>query len=164
MAIVVTLMSRLVVFESGIDFPGPSFRTLALGLAQVGMAGSPCAHPDEDSSKLAAIEPDTVVRAFIDDDAGSCAILPAIHQLAAGRALYVFHSRCFFRGFLFDKVSQAGQIDFIRARGRRLGHQVEFGGVEEQPEAFFTSLDDDLLPRGGDGAAQENVAVWADLS
>src|SRR5262245_2754797 len=107
------------------------------------MARSAGAGPGEDAAQFAAVEPDAVRPALVDDDAAAYAIRPAVHHGPAGGAFAIADFVKIVGGLLGQHLVEAGVVESLRPRGFFADDGFEFTRIEEQPQAARTALDEE---------------------
>ena len=117
-----------------------------------------CFGPFEDVLELAAVEPDAVRLAPVDNDAAAFAVVDLVHELMANGAANIV-TLSFDTGSGLIEPVDGIPIDFEDVFDGILHEVGKLAGVKEQTVALVAALDvDGLLDFGGDGA-QWNVAA-----
>jgi hypothetical protein len=97
-------------------------------------------HPFKYLPQLAAIEPQSVIPAFIGDHAAPGTEVDAVHQFFANRAIDIAH-RIFTAAFDVLDFIKALAVNFIDMGDRFVQEGLQFTGIEEQTQAAFTAFD-----------------------
>lgn len=117
--------------------------------------------PLQDLPQLAAVEPQAVLAAFVDDHAAAGTEIDAVHQFFADRAVDVAQPILAVAFDVADLV-EALAVHFMHVADRLVQQGFQFIGIEKQAQAALAALDIEFSVQAQVDELQRDVAARAD--